>query len=87
MYLLITLIVKNSQILAVVYFIFQKKRPRPNLKGFQYQILISVKKKNFYTWKNSYKNNKFKILAPTWNEEFELSDESYSVLYVQDCFE
>ena len=31
----------------------------------------------YYTWKNikkSYKNNKFKISAPTWNEEFELLD-------------
>ena len=29
----------------------------------------------YYTWKNikkSCKNNKFKISAPTWNEEFEL---------------
>ena len=29
----------------------------------------------YYTWKNikkSYKNNKFKISALTWNEEFEL---------------
>ena len=28
----------------------------------------------YYTWKNmkkSYKNNKFKISAPTWNEESE----------------
>ena len=36
----------------------------------------------YYTWKNiktSYKNNKFKISAPTWNEEFELPDGSYSV--------
>ena len=27
----------------------------------------------YYTWKNikkSYKNNEFKISAPTWNEEF-----------------
>ena len=24
----------------------------------------------------TYKNNKFKISAPTWNEEFELPDES-----------
>ena len=31
----------------------------------------------YYTWKNkkmSYKNNKFKISSPTWNEEFELPD-------------
>ena len=29
----------------------------------------------YYTWKNikkSYKNNKFKISASTWNEEFQL---------------
>ena len=36
----------------------------------------------YYTWKNikkSYKNSKFKISAPTWNEEFELPDGSYSI--------
>ena len=35
-----------------------------------------------YTWKNiksSYKNNKFKISAPTWGDEFELPDGSYSI--------
>ena len=35
----------------------------------------------YYTWKNiesSYNNNKFKISAPTWNEEFKLPDGSYS---------
>ena len=42
------------------------------------------------TWKNikkSYKNNKFKISAPTWNEEFELPDGSYSISDIQDYFE
>ena len=41
----------------------------------------------YYTWKNvksSYNNNKFKISAPTWSEEFELPDESYSVSDIQD---
>ena len=31
----------------------------------------------YYTWKNiksSYNNNKFKISAPAWNDEFELPD-------------
>ena len=37
--------------------------------------------------KTSYKNNKFKISAPTWIEEFELPDESYSVSNIQDYFE
>ena len=41
-------------------------------------------------WKNikkSYKNNKFKISAPTWNEDFELTDGSYSISDIQDYFE
>ena len=44
----------------------------------------------YYTWKNimsSYNNNKFKISAPRWNEEFELPDGSYSVSDIQDYFE
>ena len=27
------------------------------------------------------KKNKLKIIAPTWNDEFELPDDSYSVRY------
>ena len=38
MSLLTALIVKDSDILAGIYFIFLKKRPRSNWKGFQYQI-------------------------------------------------
>ena len=44
----------------------------------------------YYTWKNiksSYNNNKFKISAPTWNEEFKLPDGSYSISDIQDYFE
>ena len=43
----------------------------------------------YYTWKNvksSYNNNKFKISAPTWSEEFKLKDGSYSVSDIQDYF-
>ena len=44
----------------------------------------------YYTWKNvksSYNNNKFKISAPTWNEDFKLPNGSYSISDVQDYFE
>ena len=44
----------------------------------------------YYTWKNiksEYNNNKFKISAPTWNDEFDLPDGSYSVSDIQDYFE
>ena len=34
-----------------------------------------------------HKNNKFKISAQTWSEEFELPDESYSISDIQDYFE
>ena len=44
----------------------------------------------YYTWKNiqsSYKNNKFKISAPTWSDKFELPDGSHSISDIQDYFE
>ena len=44
----------------------------------------------FLTWKNigkQYKNNKLKIIAPTWNDEFELPDGSYSLSNIQDYIE
>ena len=44
----------------------------------------------YYTWRNiksSCNNNKFKISAPTWSDEFELPDGSYSVSDIQDYFE
>ena len=40
----------------------------------------------YYAWKNinsEYNKNKFKISAPTWNDTFDLLDESYSVSDVQ----
>ena len=36
-------------------------------------------------WKNiekSYNNNKFKISAATWNDEFELPDGSYQIFKI-----
>ena len=44
----------------------------------------------YYPWNNnksSYNNNKFKISTPTWNEEFTLPDESYSLSDIQDYFQ
>ena len=41
----------------------------------------------YYTWKNirqQYKNDKHKTIAPTWYDEFELPDGSYSVSDIQD---
>ena len=44
----------------------------------------------YYTWKNiksKYSNNKFKISAPTWNDEFDFPDGSYLISDIQDYFE
>ena len=44
----------------------------------------------YYTWKNiksEYNNNIFEIHAPTWNDEFNLPNGSYSVSDIQDYFE
>ena len=37
--------------------------------------------------KSAYSNNKFKISAPTWNDEFDLPDGSCSTADIQDYFE
>ena len=69
---------------------------------FMYQFIDKLNLKNpnknmalanlsiYYTWKNiksECNNNKFKIHAPTWNGEFNLSHGSYSVFDIQDYYE
>ena len=55
------------------------------------KVIIALTKLSiYYTWNNiksSYNNNKLKISAPAWNEEFTLPDGSYSVSDIQDYFE
>ena len=44
----------------------------------------------YYIWKNiksKPNNNKFKSSAPTWNDNFDLPDVSYSIADIQDHFE
>ena len=44
----------------------------------------------YYPWKNiksAYKNNKFKISAPTRDDTFNLPNGSYSIVDIQDYFE
>ena len=43
----------------------------------------------YYTWRNikeEYKNNKFKLIEPTWDEIFDLPDGSYTIADIQDYF-
>ena len=78
------------------------KTNKPNRFVYQFTDKLNLPDKNpnknialanlsiYYTWRNiksKYSNNKFKISAPTWNDEFNLPNESYSVFDIQDCFE
>ena len=60
-----------------------------NLKDLS-ENMILANLSIYYTWKNiksAYNNNKFTISAPTWNDEFNLPDGSYSIADIQDYFE
>ena len=53
-----------------------------------YQILVfTILWKTKTKTKKSYKNSKFKISAPIWDDKFELPDGSYSISNIQDYFE
>ena len=67
------------------------KTNEPNKFMYQFTDKLNLKNPNknmalanlsiYYTWKNiksEYNNNKFKTSAPTWNDEFNLPDGSYS---------
>ena len=61
-----------------------------NLKAPNNKNIELVNLNIYYTWKiikSAYNNNKFKFSAPTWNDEFDLPDGSYSISDIQDYFE
>ena len=61
---------------------FNLKNPNKNMALASLSI--------YYTWKNiksEYKNNKFNISAPTWNDTFDLADGFYSISDIQGSFE
>ena len=63
-----------------------------NLKNPNSQNIGLVNLSIYYTWKNikfksAYNNNKFKTSVPTWNDEFDLPDGSYSISDIRDYFE
>ena len=61
---------------------FNLKNPNKNIPLTNLSI--------YYTWanlKSAYNNNKLKISAPTWNDEFDLPDGSYSISDNENYFE
>ena len=83
-------------------FMNTENSKRNESNKFIYQLTDKLKLKNpnqnigivnlsiYELWtniKSAYNNNKFKILVPTWNDEFHLPDGSYSISDIQDNFE
>ena len=76
------------------------KTNKSNRFVYQFTDKLNLKNRNknialanisiYYTWKNikcEYNNNKFKRHAPSWNDQFNLPNGSYSVSDIQDYFE
>ena len=80
---------ENSKTNESKKFIYQFS-DKLNLKNPNNKNTGLVNLSIYYIWKNIkslYNNNKFKISAPTWKDEFELPDGSYSTSEIQDYFE
>ena len=88
-------IIKSIQILIDNTFINSENSKTSKLHVLVLKITDNIHLRRgeisiYCTWKNiksSYNNNKFKVSAPTWNDKFELTDRSYSLSDIRDCFE
>ena len=84
------------------FFMNTKNSKTNELNRFKYDLIDKLDLGNpnknmalvnlsiYYTWENVksiYKNNKFKISAPTWNETFDLPDGLYNISDIQDYVE
>ena len=84
------------------FFITTKNSKTNEPNRFKYHLIDKLDLRNpnknmavanlsiYYTWKNvksTYNNNKFKILAPTWNQTFDLPDGSYNISEIQGYIE
>ena len=80
---------ENSEINESNKFIYQFT-DKFNLNTSNNKNIRLVNLSIYCTWKNiksECNNSKFKISAPTWNDEFDLPDGSYSSSDIQDYFE
>ena len=77
------MVIKRSKLSMI-----KRELKKQTLKKDKYIALSNLR--IYSTWKNikkSYKNNRFKISAPRWKEEFELPDGSCSISDIQNYFE
>ena len=92
-------ILKPNQVLSILPISLAQLKVGNNSEKLKNEIrkllpnnknIVLVNLSIYYPWKNinsEYNNNKFKISAPTWNDEFDLLDGSYSIYGIQDYSE
>ena len=95
-------LVSTTLIKMETFFMNSKNSKTNEPNRFKYDLIDKLDLKNpnrnmalanlsiYYTWKNVksiYKNNKFKISAPTWNKTFDLPDGLYNISEIQDYIE
>ena len=77
---------ENSETNESNEFVYQVT-DKLNLKSSNNKNIGFVNLSIYYTWtniKSAYNNNRFKFLAPIWNNEFNLPNGSYSISDIQD---
>ena len=52
-----------------------------------FKIYLFITRGKIFKKKTQYENNKLKLIVPTWNDESELLDGSYSASDIQDNIE
>ena len=80
----------KNEIRQPLYSLYRSKNMTEQILKMLKKNMALVNLSIYYTWKNiksEYKNNKFKISAPTWKDTFDLPDGSYSIDDIQDYFE
>ena len=66
---------KNNESKKFIYYTTDKLNVKiPNVSLVSLSIYYTCK-----SIKSAYSNNRFKISVPTWNNEFDLPDESYPI--------
>ena len=92
-------ILKPNQVLSILPISLAQLKAGNNSEKLKNEIrkllpnnknIVLVNLSIYYPWKNinsEYNNNKFKISAPTCNDEFDLLDGSYSIYGIQDYSE
>ena len=75
---------KNSEKEKLLLNLAEKMNEKEMLNILHCQVLVKTIRGKMQT--KLYKNNTFKLSGPTWDKDFELPDELYSVSGIHDCF-